>query len=74
MIHSVTLFLPNTKNDNVHLHTVLENEDDWPVRMELAELQLYIKEEIFIKLKNEILSLDRQIDERRKNARISKRS
>ena len=77
MIHTVSIFLSKSEKARIKSSCVVD-DNHWPLSVNFEipgqRVQLHLSQEHFIKLKNEILSLDRQYDERRKDATVSKRS
>jgi hypothetical protein len=67
-IHSVTVFYADDSDMNVQEY--LETGDAWPFSLTFAGdgtyVYLHLSEKKFIKLKNAILSLDRQREEARR--------
>lgn len=68
MIHSITIFLD--KGEKVKYTTFIAPKSPWSFTLMLdtctQELNIHMNQEQFIKFKNEILSLDRQFDEKRR--------
>ena len=73
MIHSISIFLDEESEMSLKSNT--EKVDNrWPLYIGIISkkrttLQIHMGQKEFIKLKNEILSLDRQYEERRKSGK-----
>ncbi len=64
MIHSVNIFLTKEETKRSQILTQVAN-GPWPLVLIISGASIHMDQQSFIKLKNEILSLDRQYEERR---------
>lgn len=75
-IWNMTIF--TDKNKGLELKYTLQSTSYWPISLKVTEkessegITIHMKEENFINLKNDILSIDRQLDEIRKEKRNAK--